>query len=63
MTLCIDCPQLMSPGPKRAFCCTDSAAAGAEAVLGNAARKPEPPRPTRAERRRLAALARKGGAA
>lgn len=57
--LCHDCPQLTSPGPKRAFCCTDAAAAGAHAVVEAAERKPEPRQPSRAERRRLAALARK----
>ena len=65
MTLCPDCPQLRTDGPKRATCCSDAIdRAKAEAarhiarVLAETEQRPI--LPNRAERRRMAKLARKG---
>lgn len=71
MTLCPDCPHLRVEGPRRATCCADDFARAKDEAAAHIARvlaEQEAPRPrpvirNRAERRRLAKLARKGDAA
>lgn len=66
MTQCSDCPQLRIDGPKRATCCQDNyqkakAEAAAHIARVLAETEPRPFLPNRAERRRMAKLAKNGG--
>lgn len=65
--LCGDCPKLHTDGPKRDRCCSDEAARAKDEALqralsGGIERGAPVPAPSRAERRRQSALARKGSA-
>lgn len=64
--MCPDCPRLNIDGPKRATCCSDDfsrakAEAAAHIARVLAETEPRPILPNRAERRRMAKLAKNGG--